>query len=215
MNWIRGTFWAVLTVCAIVLTIDLHRLMPKASAALDSVQAIETNTTRTEAEMSGLLNETRHIAKDEREAQAKQLARADALGARAETLLITANALAGDADVTMKHLDTSALQLAKIGVTTNDAIAGIAADAHSTLGESQKALQAATADLSDPALKQTIARAGEASENLAIATKEASGAMSDVHKVTDYEAKQIMAPVSKVKAVAYISARLIGRFFGF
>jgi hypothetical protein len=208
MNFIRGAFYAVLAACAIVLTIDLHRLMPKAGAALDTVQAIETNTTRTEAEMSGLLNETRHIAKDEREAEAKQLARADALSARAETFLI-------DADVTMKHLNASAVQLGTIGVTTNNAIAGIAADTHITLGETQKVLAAATSDLADPALKQSLARIADSSENLAIATKEASGAMADVHRVTTYEAQQIMAPISKVKAAALLSARLVGRFFGF
>jgi hypothetical protein len=208
LNWIRGTFWAVLTICAVVLTVDAHRLVPKAAAALDSVQAIETNTTRTEAEMSGLLNTVRHVAMDEHAAETKQLARADALSSRAETLLI-------DADVTMKHLDASAVQLGTIGATTNDAIGKIVLDAHLTLGESQKALQAATADLSDPALKQTIAHAGEASENLAVATKEASASMKDVHQATTYEVKQLMAPVSKAKAISLFAVRLIGRFLGY
>jgi hypothetical protein len=208
VSWIRAAFYLVLAACAIVLTVDAHRLMPKASAALDSMKAIETNTTRTEAEMSGLLNTARHMAMDEHVAETRQIARADALSARAETLLI-------DADVTMKHLDASAVQLGTIGVTANDAIANIALDTHLTLGDTQKALQAATADLSDPALKQSLAHIGEASENLAFATKEASGAMKDVHQATTYEVKQIMAPISKAKAISLFAVRLLGRFLGY
>jgi hypothetical protein len=198
----------VLAICAVILTIDIHRLMPKASAVLDNIQAMETNTTRTEAEMAGLLNETRHIAKDEREAETKQLARADELSARIKTLLI-------DADKTMKHLDVSAVQLGTIGLATNDAVGKIALDVHETMGAAQLTLHAATADLDDPALKESVQHIAEASEHLAVATKEASGAMSDVHKATTYEVQQIMAPVSKIKVVVLFAARVVGRLLGF
>jgi hypothetical protein len=208
VNWIRAAFFAVLAACAIAITIDVHRLMPKAAAALDSVQSIETNTTRTEAEMTGLLNTVRHVAMDYHAAETKQLANMEALSSRAETLLI-------DADRTMKHLDASALQLQVIGSTTNEAVAKIAFDTHGTLIATQETLQAATADLSDPTLKQSLARIGEASANLAEATKQAAGAAADVHKVTTYEARQIMAPVSKAKAIALITVRLVGKVFWF
>jgi hypothetical protein len=213
VNYFRATFYAALMVCAIVLAIDLHRLMPKAAAALDNVQRIEVatenieiSTERTEKIAAGLINQVRDIARDEHKAEADQLARTQALSMRAETLL-------RDADVTMKDLDASAKQLGRIGATTNEAIAGIAADAHVTLGRTQIMLDAATADLSDPALKQSLAHIDEASENLAIATKEASGAMKDIHQATTYELKQITAPVSKVKAAALFTASILRRLF--
>lgn len=201
MNWIRGAFCLILTCCAIVLTLDLHRLMPKLGAVLDNVQAIETNTTRTEAEMSGLLNTARHVALDEKTATTKQLAALDALTKRAGKLL-------DDADSTMKHLDQAAAQLGVIGGTTNDAIGKIAIDAHDTLN-------AATADLVDPALKASLAHLDESAASLAIATKEAAGATADIHKVTEYEAKQIMKPVTTVKRVSLVVTRFIGAFLGY
>jgi hypothetical protein len=208
MSWVRTAFYMVLAGCAVLLTVDLHRLMPKLDAALVSVGAIETNTTRTEAEMSGLLNTARHVALDERAAANSQLAAVDGLTSRSAKLL-------DDADATMRHLDASAVQLGTIGATTNDAIARIASDAHDTLGAGQQTLKAATADLADPSLRAGIEQIGPAVGNLAIAAKETAGATADVHRVTSYEAKQIMAPVTKIKAVALVVTRFVGRFFGF
>jgi hypothetical protein len=214
-SWIRSAFYVVLASCTIALTVDLHRLAPKIGAALASVQAIETNTTRTEAEMSGLLNTARHVALDERAAEEKQLAAVDGLAARSAKLL-------DDADAAVGHLNASAVQLGTIGATTNDAIAGIAADAHdsllsvnATLGAGQETLKAATADLADPSLKAGIEQVGPAIANLAATSKETAGAAADIHQVTTYEAKQIMAPVSKIKAIALVATRFVGRFFGF
>lgn len=78
-----------------------------------------------------------------------------------------------------------------------------------------RATSAAADTMSDPEIRESIKQFSAAAENSAIATREAAGAMSDVHRVTTYEAKQITAPVTAVKAVALEAARFAGKFLGF
>lgn len=215
MTYIRASFYLILAACAIVLTLDLHRQMPKVGAALGSVQAIEKSTSdleeatyASEGEIANLTDTANGIASklaDQEDAELKQAQKASQEFAK----------LLEDADGAVGHLDASAVQLGTIGATTNQAIAGIAADAHTTLGAGEETLKAATVDLADPSLKAALADAGDAAANASAATKEAAGAMADVHRVTAYEAKQIMAPVTKVKAIALVATRFVGRFFGF
>ena len=87
---------SILAIYLILLVVKVERaarvLVPKLDATLISVQAIETNTTRTEAELSGLLNETRHIATDERAAQQDQLMMVKQLSTKVYMLVDDADA---------------------------------------------------------------------------------------------------------------------------
>jgi hypothetical protein len=184
---------------------DIHHFMPRAEAALAGIQAIETNTVRTEAEMSGVLNTVRHIALDERAQTNNQLAAARGLTSRGSQLL-------DDADAAVRHLDASAVELGTIAPATNQAIAGIAADAHETLGAGTETLNAAAADLKDPALKDSIVQLDVSTRNAAAATDEAAGTMKSIHKGVDYEVAMIMKPASKVKTTVLVLASALGNF---
>jgi hypothetical protein len=205
MNFVRAAFYLVLAVCAIRITMDLHQFMPHMEAALAGVQAIETNTTRTEAEMSGVLNTVRHIALDERASENAQIAAAQGLTSRGSKLL-------DDADVAVRHLDASAVELGTVAPVTNEAIRGIAADAHITLGAGTGTLDAATADLKDPGLKDAIVQLDTSAQNAATATSEAAGTMKSIHEGVDYEVAMIMKPGSKVKTTVLVIASALGNF---
>jgi hypothetical protein len=205
MNFVRAAFYSILAVCAIRLTMDLHEFMPHAEAALAGVQAIEVNTTRTEAEMSGLLNTVRHIALDERAQANTQLAAARDLTSRGSRLL-------DDADAAVRHLDASAVELGTIAPVTNEAIKGIAADAHETLGAGTETLKAASTDLADPALKDAIVQVDTSAQNAATATSEAAGTMKSIHRGVDYEVAMIVKPASKVKTTVLVIASALGNF---
>ncbi|HWC97241.1 MAG TPA: hypothetical protein VG456_10835 [Candidatus Sulfopaludibacter sp.] len=217
-NSVKFVVIAVLVIfatCAIVLAVDVHRLMPKAAAAFAGIGTIEKSTSdleeatyASEAQIASLADTVNDIAARLGQHEEAELAQAQKSSEEITKLL-------NDADVAVGHLDASAVQLGTIGATTNSAIAGIAADAHVTFGATQETLNAATADLSDPFLKAAIAQAADSTANLAVATKEAAGAAADVHQVTAYEAKQIMKPIRKSWAITLGVARVAGNFFHF
>src|SRR6202043_2435548 len=105
-----------------------------------SVQAIETNTTRTEAELAGLFNTTRHIALDEHKSQAQQLADVHAL-------TVSASKLLDDADVSVKQLGKAAQNLDTVGPAVTSAVQNTSKQLQDTLGMSQNMMKAATLDL--------------------------------------------------------------------
>lgn len=215
MNWIRGIFYFVLAACVVLLTLDVHRLMPRAAAALASVTMIEKSTSDLEEATYASEGEISNLADTMNGIASKLGDREDAELEQARSSALKFDKLLGDADGVVLHLDASTAQLGMIGATTNDAIRGIAADAHASLLNVNETLGAATADLADPSLEAGLEQIGPAVGNLAVATKEAAGATADIHRVTTYEAKQIMAPISKIKAVALTAATLVGKFFGF
>lgn len=158
---------SILAIYLILLVVKVERaarvLVPKLDATLISVQAIETNTTRTEAELSGLLNETRHIATDERAAQQDQLMMVKQLSTKVYMLV-------DDADAAVKNLGEVAPNLTEsIQYTTRDV--------HNTMVDSQELLQAATKQISDPSI-------GKAIDNMDMATLHTANATANVDATT-------------------------------
>ena len=169
--------------------------------ALKSVQAIETNTTRTEAELSGLLNTTRHIAIDERNAQDKQLETVQELSTKTYSLL-------DDADNMVKQVSNLVPILA-------DSIKNTTDDARVTMYSSQRLMEAATDDLSGPAIKDTLASIQDSSKNTAEVTKNMIGVTDDIHTETSLlvgKTKDAMKP--RNKAISVLKFMLDGTLTG-
>ena len=140
---------ALVLLCAVLAGIAFvsyraYQVIPKLSASLDSIQAIETNTTRTKAELAGLLNETRHIAIDERKAQADQLKAVSGIAIRTNALLDAAT--------------TAVNRISDVSPHVEAAVDSIGLDVHETLLASQETLQAATSDLNAPELRDTMVK---------------------------------------------------------
>lgn len=133
------------------IALDFRGTLDQANRALADIHAIEIDTQRTEAEMAGLLNQTRHSMMTP--AETKELVE------RAANLLDNAN-------LATIRLGAAAQSLEGIAPTTQGAIAQIAQDAHTTETASQAMIQAATSDLSDPAIHETLEQGKEASANL-------------------------------------------------
>lgn len=134
--------------------------------ALSNVQAIELNTTRTEAELSGLLNTTRHIAMQERQSQAEQL--------RAmQTLMVKGYMVLDDLDQTVKQVGAVAPVMA-------ESIQDVSRDVQLTLRSSQKLLEATTDDLSSPAIKLSMERVQDAAQHTAETTQNLADATKDI-----------------------------------
>lgn len=215
MSWIQKAFYGsvsvlciTLAVCAIFISRDFHRTAVSAQESLSNTAAIAKSandvlqaTYASEGEIANLADTLNDISADLRKHEDAQLEETQKASAQLTTLFI--------------HADTAVQGIGDVVKTTNTAVANIGTDVHATLGASQETLKAATADLSDPALKNSLAKIGEASDNVAVATKEAQGAMTDVHTATTYEVKQLMAPVSKTKTAVLFVARVLGNFFHF
>jgi hypothetical protein len=133
--------------------------------ALASVQVIELNTTRTEAEMAGLLNQTRHSMMTP--AQTKELVD------RAANLMDNAN-------LSVIRLGEAADSLRGIPPTVQGAIQQIATDAHNTMQGSQAMIKAATDDLSQPEIKGTTIAIEEAAQATAATTANLADATKDI-----------------------------------
>jgi hypothetical protein len=151
---------------------DEPTLAGKAILALDKladaetdVHNIQVDTTRTEAEMAGLLNATRHSMLTP--AQTKELVD------RAANLMDNAN-------LSVIRLGEAADSLRGIPPTVQGAIQQIAQDAHNTMTSGKTMLDAAAADLSDPAIKQSIENVQEASKQTAAATRNVADTTADI-----------------------------------
>lgn len=212
MNWIRAAFYCVLAACAIVLTFDVHRqivsLGPKAAAALTSVQAIETNTTRTEAEMSGLLNAQRHSVVNEK---------------RVLDAATSAFGHLGSAAVSLNELIVSAKEPIRSAngliVSADGAIVSVKDNAHATMKKSQEALgaahdalAAAAEQLGNPDIAQSLADIRASAASTANGTADLAATAADVHKIADHETALILKPVGKLKRALQIASSAVGSF---
>lgn len=154
--------------------IKLNVISAQLQSVLQSVQAVELNTTRTEAELAGLANQTRHLS--------MQTAKAELdLVARAGIVLDSAN-------VAVIKLGDAAQSLGTVGPTVSDAIKQLQVDTHATLENSQVLLAAATTDLDDPAiheimlnLQATSKESMETAENVDATTRDIK---AYVHRMT-------------------------------
>lgn len=176
-------------------------LTPKVSKALDSVQAIETNTTRTEAELSGLLNTTRHIAEQERASQVEQLRQVSVLILRAQTVLT-------DVDAAVKSANADEQRLGVVLEQASASIARTSDDTHVLLSNAAQSV--------DPApIREAMTNIVTSTRNVAATTADAQASMATVRKGIEFEVKALMAPPRKVKWLAEEAARMVGKFLGF
>jgi len=133
--------------------------------ALAHVQAIETDTQRTEAEMAGLLNQTRHSMMTP--VETKELVD------RAANLMDNAN-------LATIRLGEAADSLRGIAPTMQGAIQQVAADSHNTMAASQALMTVATGDLNDPAIKASIGNVETISEETATTATNIAATTTDV-----------------------------------
>lgn len=196
---------AVLVAGAIV---ALATLEPKAAAALDAVKAIEVNTTRTEAELAGLLNVTRQVALDERKATAAQLAQVAAIGSSTNQLIRHADAVLDDVDLTITGAGVDEVRIAKLLDQTTASVA--------ELTQRSSTVLANVAQGSDPApvvaaLQNVVAATGSIRQT----TADGAATMIAVRRGVEYEVAQLTRPVRKVRVVSEEAVRLLGRFLGY
>jgi hypothetical protein len=145
--------------------VEIYFTSRSLETALGDLHNIQVDTTRTEAEMAGLLNQTRHsmLTPD----QTKELVD------RAANLMDNAN-------LSVIRLGEAADSLRGIPPTVQGAIQQIAVDAHNTMGASQKAMEAAAADLQDPAISEAAGNVEQSSLQVAIATKNVADTTGDI-----------------------------------
>ena len=79
----------------------------------------------------------------------------------------------------------------------------------------QKTLVDADAQIANPAIGQSVNNLAEMTKQGAATMTEAAGTVKDVHTAADYELKQLLAPVSKVKAAFLFTVKAVGIFLGF
>lgn len=168
---------------------DLHKsvsiLTPATLTMMQNIQAIETNTTRTEAEMAGLLNTTRHIAIAEEKAQEQQIQSVQELTTKAYALL-------DDADQTVKGMG-------EISPAVAEAIKSTSEDLHSTLYSSQRLMESATDDISSPSIKGTMDNLQEASKNTATTTQNIADTTKDIKEYVHRETTPVRGTWNFIK----------------
>jgi len=79
--------------------------------------------------------------------------------------------------------------------------------------QAQKVLVDADSQINNPAIKEGIDSLTEAAQNTATFTREGAASMTDVHTALDYELKQLMAPVTKLKLAGNIALSVIRHLY--
>lgn len=147
-------------------------------ASLADLHAMETNTTRTEAEMAGLLNASRH----------------DMLTAAEKAVLLDrTKRILDDADASVRQLGAAAEQLGGVSPAVTEAVTGVALDSHELLG-------AATADLQDPALRGAAANVQAATAQLNATSENISAATQDIAAFVHRETTPVRGTWNVIKA---------------
>lgn len=129
------------------------------------------------------------------------------------TLTEKTAAVLDSANVAVKHLDESAQTIGTLAPELRDQIARIGEDTHATLLAGQETLRQATSDLADPEIKQAVSDIAKSAANLADATKQAEGALEDVHSATSYELAQLKKPITKIQAIYGFALTAIRKLF--
>lgn len=194
-------------------------LTPKAARALDSldaalvdVHAIETNTTRLEAEASGLLNTSRQVVLVERSAAAEQIKQIDLISKQTTALI-------EHADATVTDLD-SAVKQTLAGAATDEAdVSTLLRQTATSLREvgdrTNMLLESATTAIDVDDAHKAMADVATSTQNLAAATGDAAAAMATVRHGVEVEVAQLTAPPRKLKWLTEEAARIVGKFFGY
>jgi hypothetical protein len=208
----RVVFYAVATVFLILLGVLAFRLETHVEDALASVSAIETNTTRLEAEASGLLNASRQVILAERSASAEQIKQIDLISKQTSALIEHADAAVTDFDLAAKQ--------SLVGAATDEAdLSALLRQSTISLRQvgdnANLLLENATTAIDASQTKEAMANVVTATQSLAAATEDAQATMASVRKGVEYEVSELMKPVRKVKVVGEEAVRLLGRFLGY
>jgi hypothetical protein len=149
---------------------DVPGVIKRSDAALENVKSMENSlsdleeaTYATEGEIANLADTANGIAKGLSDHEAAELTAAQDSSRKIDQILNDA--------------DAGIVGLAGTAAATTEAVKGIAADVHTTMGNSQQLLQAATADLTDPAIHETFLQIAGSAVNL-------NGMSSDGKKMT-------------------------------
>lgn len=180
---------------------DELQLAPRIARAIGSVESIEYNTTRTEAEMAGLLNAERHAVTNEKQVLDAATRSLNTLNAMEVSL--------NDAAVSLNGVIVSAKDPI---VSANKAIVSAQADIHQAMGSANDALTAAAAQISNPAIGQSIADIRDSAESTKTSMANLAAITDDGHKVADHYTAQILKPVSKARAALNVASEAIGHF---
>lgn len=194
----------IITLCCVVcvavesglLIHDMRGRLPVTQQALNnslnSMQAIELNTTRTEAEMAGLLNVVRHIALQEQKDQQTQLAQFQLLTAKSVTLL-------GDADTTVKQLGYTAKSLDDIAPKAQMLLSSIQVDSHSTFLASNQLLDTAREDITTLDIQRTAGYMAQSAKNTSVATANIADTTGDIKDYVHRETTPVRGTWNFVK----------------
>lgn len=208
----RAAFYVVGSILVGACLGAVTTITPKISKALDSVQAIETNTTRTEAELAGLLNVSRQIALNERSASAEQIKQIDLISRQTAALIEHADATVTDLDAAAKQTLAGAAQdEADVSTLLRQSTTSLrqVGDSSVTL------LSSATTAIDVEDAHKAMADVATSTQNLAAATGDAAAAMATVRHGVEVEVAQLTAPPRKIKWLAEEAARIVGKFFGY
>lgn len=188
-----GAAWIELKPAAVRLQVTLSKL----DGALDDVHNIELETQRTEAEMAGLLNQSRHAMLTE---------------AQQKALVASTQRVLADSDTSVVKLGSAIDSLSQIAPAVTLSVDQMGADAHGLLGASTEAVNAARDDFTSPELKDALIQVDASAKNTAAVTGEAAGTMKKVHEGVDYEVALLEKPASKVKLIILTMASALGNF---
>lgn len=190
----------------IYLTIEVRLVEPKIVDTLNSVQAVETNTVRTEAEASGLLDTVRHIALTEQKATEQQILQAQTIGTQVNQLLSHADTVVTDLDAVSKNASTDEQQLDVVLAQTATSVVEVRQ-------RSDKVLDNAILDLDPKPIQVAEANLTIATDNLAKTSENTAAITAKAKQGVDFEVDQLMKPVQKINTVILFVAQVAGRFF--
>ncbi len=159
----------------------LDKVLEALPPAIDDIHNIQVDTTRTEAEMAGLLNQTRRSLLTPE--QTKELVD------RAANLMDNANE-------SVIRLGAAAQSLEGIGPTTQGAIAQTAQDIHITAGDAEQAIDTITKEAGDPAIHETLTHVEGVAGNL-------DATSADLKKIADQWAAPVRGVWNHLKIFAF------------
>jgi hypothetical protein len=212
LTFARIVFYVVATLLLVLLGVVTLRFEIRVERVLASVSAIETNTTRLEAEASGLLNASRQVILAERSASAEQIKQIDLISKQTSALIEHADAAVTDFDLAAKQ--------SLVGAATDEAdLSALLRQSTISLRQvgdnANLLLENATTAIDASQTKEAMANVVTATQSLAAATGDAQATMASVRKGVEYEVSELMKPVKKVKVVGEEAVRLLGRFLGY
>lgn len=143
----------------VVINTSVMSITAQVTPALADIHNIQIDTTRTESEMAGLLNATRHSM---------------LTPVQVASLVGGANKVLTDTDTTILRLNDTVTELATLTPVTEQVIRNVGNEAQSTLGVAQGVLATANADLCDT-------RITKVEDNLITTSTNVVGITDDIH----------------------------------